>query len=79
MKPPVQSPSLEDNPSEPVIPQQVHEYRIMVKDKLTDAIESTIYMCGMVVLDLDAPCFDIFHCEPSLAECDTHVESDFYV
>jgi hypothetical protein len=30
------------------------------------------------VLDLDDPCYNMFHSEPSL-ECDTHVESEFYV
>jgi hypothetical protein len=45
-----------------------------------DAMESTIssYMCGMAAFDLDDPCYEIFHCDPSL-ECDTHLESEYYV
>jgi hypothetical protein len=51
----------------------------MVKDSLEDAIEYAIYMCGMVALDTADPCYDIYyHCDPSL-ECDTHVESEFYI
>ena len=49
-----------DIASEPVTSQQVQEYRAMVKDMLHNAMESTIYMCGMVALDLDDPCYEIF-------------------
>jgi len=50
----------------------------MVKDRLHDAMESTIYMCGMAALDFDDPYYDILFCDPSL-ECDTIVEPKFYV
>jgi hypothetical protein len=36
------------------------------KDKLDDAAESLIYMCGMAPLDPEDPCFDIFQCDPYL-------------
>jgi len=32
----------------------------------------------MTTLDHDDPCYDMFQCDPSL-ECDSHVESEFYV
>ncbi len=50
----------------------------MVKDKLHDAMDSTIYMYGMAALDLDDPGYNMFLCDPSL-ECDTIVEPEFYV
>jgi len=78
MKPPLPPPSLDDTPSEPLTSQQVNDCQAMVKDMLNDAVESTIFMCGMVALDLDDPCYDLFRFDPSL-DCDTHVESEFYV
>ena len=78
MQPPLLPRSLEETPSEPPTPHQLHEYRAMVKDRLHDAMESTIFMCGMAALDFDYPCYDILLCDPSL-ECDTIVEPEFYV
>ena len=78
MQPPLLPLSLEETPSEPPTPHQLHEYRAMVKDRLHDAMESTIFMCGMAALDFDYPCYDILLCDPSL-ECDTIVEPEFYV
>ena len=49
----------------------------MAEDMLLDAMESTIFMCGMAPLDSDDPCHDNFHCDPSL-DCNTHIESEFY-
>ncbi len=57
-------PSLDDTPSEPLTTRRVHEYRAMVKDKLHNAMESTIYMCGMAALAHDDPCYDMFQCDP---------------
>ncbi len=54
------------------------EYISFVKDRLHDAMESSIFICGMAPLDPDDPCYDIFQCDTSL-DCDTHVEADFYV
>ncbi len=51
-------PSLDDTPSDPVTSQYVHEYRAMFKDRLYDAMESTIYMSGMSALDHD--CYGYF-------------------
>ena len=54
-------------------------YIAMAKDRLLqDAIESTIFMCGMTPLDPDDPCYDIFKCDPSILVCDTHVEPEYY-
>jgi len=78
MKSPLPPPSLDDTPSEPLTSKQVHEYRAMVKDRLNGVMESIIFMCGMVALDLDNMWNALFHCEPSL-ECDTHGKSEFYV
>ena len=55
---------------------EVQKYRVMAKDRLLNAMESTIYMCEMAPLDSDDPCHDIFHCDPSL-DCNTHIESEF--
>ncbi len=49
----------------------------MAKDRLHDAMDSSIFMCGMTPLDPDDPCYDIFHCDPSL-DCTTHIEADLY-
>ena len=66
MIPPLLPPGPDDTPSEPITSQQVHLYRAMVKDRLHDAMHSTIYMCGMVALDQDDPRYEVFHCDPSL-------------
>jgi hypothetical protein len=79
MKPPLPTPSLDGTPSEQLIKShQVHEYRVMVKDILEDAMEFVIFMCGMAALDTDDPCYYIYHCDPSL-ECDTHLGPEFYI
>jgi len=54
------------------------EYISYVKDRLHDAMESSIFICGMAPLDPDDPCYGIFECDISL-DCETHVEADFYV
>jgi hypothetical protein len=56
---------------------EVQKKKAMAKDKLLDAMKSIIFMCGMAPLDLDDPCYAIFHCDSSL-DCDTHIESEFY-
>jgi hypothetical protein len=75
MKPP-----LEENDQDPATPtsKEVKQYKAFAKDRLDDATESLIYMCGMAPLDPDDPCFDIFQCDPSL-DCDTHIESELYI
>jgi hypothetical protein len=50
----------------------------LVKDRLHDAMESSIFICGMAPLDPDDPCYGIFLCDTTL-DCDTHVEAEFYV
>jgi hypothetical protein len=54
------------------------EYISFVKDRLHDAMESSIFVCGMASLDPDDPCHGIFLCDTSL-DCDTHMEAEFYV
>ena len=61
----------------PVTKEEIKSYRAVAKDRLSDAIESTIFVCGMAPLDPDDPMYDIFQCDPSL-ECNTHIEADFY-
>jgi hypothetical protein len=78
MKPPLPPPSLDDAPSDQLTSQQVHEYRFMVKNMLREETEFTICLCGMVPLDIDDACYNIYHCDPSL-EFDTHVEPEFYI
>jgi hypothetical protein len=78
MQPPFPPPSLDDTPSEQLTSQQGHEYQVMVKDMLHDATESSIYMCGMVVVDIDDPCYSIYNCDFSL-ECDTLLDLEFYI
>ena len=73
MNPPLPPPTLDDTQSEPVTAREVQEFRAMLKDKLHDATESDIYMCGMTALNHDDPCYDMFHCDPSL-ECNSHVD-----
>jgi hypothetical protein len=74
MRPPPPTP-----PSEPVIytEAEVKRYITMAKDRLQDAIENTLFICGMAPLDPDNPCYDIFKRDPSM-DCDTHVESEYY-
>jgi len=54
------------------------EYISLVKNRLHDAMKSSIFICGMAPLDHDDPCYGIFQCVISL-DCETHVEADFYV
>ncbi len=35
-------------------------------------------MISMGALDIDDPCYTIYHCDPSL-ECDTHTEPELYI
>ena len=56
---------------------EVKRYIALAKDRMLDAIESTIFMCGMAPVDPDDPCYDIFKCDPAL-DCDTHIESEYY-
>ena len=79
MKPPLQTPSFEDDTSSAQsTSQEVQHYQSMVKDRLHDSIEYSIYLCGMDALNHDDPSYDKFHCNPSL-ECDKYEESEFYV
>ncbi len=39
---------------------------------------SPIFICGMAPLDFDDPMYGIFRCDPSLLDCNTHIEADFY-
>ena len=56
---------------------EVQKYNAMAKVRLLDAMEATIFMCGMAPLNSDDPCHAIHHRDPSL-NCDTHIESEFY-
>ncbi len=49
----------------------------MAKDRLHDATESPIFICGMTALDPDDLFYNICLCDPSL-DCDTHIEADVY-
>jgi hypothetical protein len=48
------------------------EYISFVKERLVDAMDSTIFSCGMAPLDPDDPCYSIFLCDRS-SDCDLHV------
>ena len=54
------------------------EYISFVKDRLHDAMDSSIFICGLDPLDPDDPCYGIFQRDISL-DCETHVEAVFYV
>jgi len=43
---------------------EVKRYRALAKDRLLDAIESAIFLCGMAPLDPDEPCHNIFKSRP---------------
>ncbi len=58
--------------------EEVRHYIAMAREKLEDAMESPIYICGMAPLDPYDSCFDIFLCDTTL-DCDKHVEAEFYV
>jgi len=38
---------------------EVMRYKAMAKDRLQDAIVSTVFMCGVAHLHTDDPCYDI--------------------
>ncbi len=40
--------------------EEAQQYKDCVKDRLVDATESIIYMCGMAPFDLDDACLDMF-------------------
>ena len=61
----------------PMTKKEIHKCRVLAKDKLHDAMESPIFVCGMTPLDSDDSMYDIFRCDPSL-DCNTHIEVDFY-
>jgi hypothetical protein len=50
----------------------------MAKGRLIDAMESSIFICGMAPLDHDDPYYNIFLCDPS-QDCDSPLEPEFYV
>ncbi len=43
-----------------VTKEEITNYRAVAKDRLRDAMESTIFVCGMAPLDTDDPMYDIF-------------------
>ena len=49
----------------------------MARDRLHDAMESAIFVCGMGLLDQDDPCYDVFLYDTSL-DCIAHIEAIFY-
>ena len=49
----------------------------MARDRLHDAMESLIFVCGMAPMDQDDPLYDVFHGDPSLV-CSAHIEANFY-
>jgi len=55
----------------------MQHYRDMARDRSHDATESTIFVCGMALLDADDPFYDVFHCDPSL-DCNAHIKAHFY-
>jgi len=57
--------------------EDIHDYRRWTKDRLHDAMESSIFICGITPLDFGESIYDIFCCDPSL-DCNTHIEGDFY-
>jgi hypothetical protein len=57
--------------------EEMQKYRVLAKDRLRDAMESLIFICGMAPLDSDDPMYDIFRCDPSL-DCNMHIEAEFF-
>jgi hypothetical protein len=57
--------------------EEIQAYRVVAKNRLHDATESPIFICGMAALDYDDPFYNMFLRDPSL-DCDTHIEVDFY-
>ena len=46
---------------------EVPKYRAMAKERLLDAMGSTIFMDGMGPLNLDDPYHDIYNCDPYIS------------
>jgi hypothetical protein len=61
----------------PMTKEDIYKYRVLAKDRLHDAMESPIFIRGIVPFDSDDPMYDIFRCDPSL-DCNTHIEAGFY-
>ena len=78
MKPPL-PPANPDNTAPDSAPPTAtkEQCQKMAQDRLHDATESPIFMCGMSPLSPEDPCYDVFQCDPSL-DCDTHIEANFY-
>ena len=57
--------------------EETQNYRDLAKDKLRDAMESIIFVCGMAPMYSDDPMYEIVLCDPSL-DCNTHIDADFY-
>ena len=74
MKVPIPSPNSENVSSGATSQEQIS----CVKDRLLDAMDSSIFLCGVAPLDPDDPCYGIFLCDTSL-DCDSHVEAEFYM
>jgi hypothetical protein len=51
--------------------------RYIAEQALEDAVESSIYMCGMPAIGEGSSCHDIFKCDPELS-CVDAMEADFY-
>ena len=50
----------------------------MARDRLHDAMESAIFVCGMAPLDPDDPFYDVFLCDPAL-DCNTHTLRHIFI
>ena len=78
MKPPLPPANPDNTAPDRAPPTDTKEqYHKMAKDRLHDAMESPIFMCGMSPLSPEDLCCDKFQCDPSL-DCDTHIEANFY-
>jgi len=78
MKPPL-PPTIEGKFTTSNQPRSIYEhhlYRTMARDKLHDATESPIFVCGMTPMDQNDPCYNFFHCDPSF-DCTAHIEAKF--
>jgi hypothetical protein len=56
---------------------EIQNYRAMAQDRLHDAMESPIFVCGMAPMDQYDPLYVVFHCDSSL-DCSAHIEANFY-
>ncbi len=52
-------------------------FRYIAEQALEDGVNSNIYICGMLPVEDDMPCTDIFQCDLSLT-CTSPIEMDFY-